>query len=76
MIQGLNISFQFLNHFFVMGAIELPTLSLIIFGSLFASLQLWWISSLIRRNRRVQGERPLTATQFRQDLERIFKKSG
>lgn len=59
-----------------MGAIELPVLSLIVFGGLFASLQLWWIASLMRRNRRLQGERPLTATQFRQDLERIFKNSA
>ena len=59
-----------------MDAIDLPTFSLIVFGVLFASLQLWWIGSLMRRNRRIQGERPLTATQFRQDLERIFKESS
>lgn len=70
------MAFQFLNQFSVMGAIELPVLSLIVFGGLFASLQLWWIASLMRRNRRLQGERPLTATQFRQDLERIFKNSA
>ena len=64
-----------LESIFDMGTNEFPTLSLIIFVGIFASLQLWWISSLMRRSRRIQGERPLTATQFRQDLERIFKKS-
>ena len=64
-----------LESIFDMAAIEFPALSLIIFVGIFASLQLWWISSLMRRNHRIQGERPLTATQFRQDLERIFKKS-
>lgn len=57
-----------------MRPIEFPAVSLIVFGGLFALLQLSWISSLMRRNRRFQGERPLTAIQFRQDLERIFKK--
>ncbi|WP_186596976.1 hypothetical protein [Synechococcus sp. PROS-7-1] len=50
-----------------------PTISLLIFGALFAALQIWWIGSLMVRNRRRSGERPLTTSQFRRDLERIFK---
>ena len=59
-----------------MDSINTPDLSLIVFGGLFAVLQLWWINSLMRRNRRFKGERPLTASEFRQNLERIFRNSA
>ena len=52
---------------------DAPTLSLLLFGSIFAGLQIWWISSLMVRNRRRQGGKPLTSQQFRRDLERIFR---
>ena len=47
--------------------------SLLLFGSVFAGLQIWWISALMVRNRRRMGERPLSSQQFRRDLERIFR---
>ena len=53
-----------------------PTISLLVVGVLFAALQIWWIGSLMVRNRRRSGERPLTSTQFRRDLERIFRNSA
>jgi len=53
-----------------------PTISLLIFGAFFAALQIWWIGSLMIRNRRRSGERPLTTSQFRRDLERIFKNNA
>ena len=53
--------------------LDAPTLSLLLFGSIFAGLQIWWISSLMVRNRRRQGGKPLTNQQFRRDLERIFR---
>ena len=53
--------------------LDAPTLSLLLFGSIFAGLQIWWISSLMVRNRRRQGGKPLTSQQFRRDLERIFR---
>ncbi|QNI84753.1 putative conserved membrane protein [Synechococcus sp. PROS-7-1] len=56
-----------------MDSMNAPTISLLIFGALFAALQIWWIGSLMVRNRRRSGERPLTTSQFRRDLERIFK---
>ena len=53
--------------------LDAPTLSLLLFGCIFAGLQIWWISSLMVRNRRRQGGKPLTSQQFRRDLERIFR---
>ena len=53
-----------------------PTISLLVVGVFFAALQIWWIGSLMVRNRRRSGERPLTSTQFRRDLERIFRNSA
>ncbi|QNI67052.1 putative conserved membrane protein [Synechococcus sp. BMK-MC-1] len=53
-----------------------PTISLLIFGAFFAALQIWWIGSLMIRNRRRSSERPLTTSQFRRDLERIFKNNA
>ena len=53
--------------------LDASTLSLLLFGSIFAGLQIWWISSLMVRNRRRQGGKPLTSQQFRRDLERIFR---
>ena len=56
-----------------MSSISSPIWSLIVFAGLFTILQIWWISSLMVKNRRARGERPLTSSQFRQSLERIFK---
>ena len=51
------------------------TASLLVTGTLFAALQLWWIRSLLRRNRRRRGAEPLSQQDFRQELERIFSKT-
>ena len=51
------------------------TASLLVTGTLFAALQLWWIRSLVRRNRRRRGAEPLNQQDFRQELERIFRKT-
>ena len=51
------------------------TASLLVTGMLFAALQLWWIRSLVRRNRRRRGAEPLSQQDFRQELERIFRKT-
>ena len=52
------------------------TASLLVTGTLFAGLQVWWISSLVRRNRRRIGAEPLSQQDFRQELERIFRKTS
>jgi hypothetical protein len=51
------------------------TACLLVTGTLFAALQLWWIRSLVRRNRRRRGAEPLSQQDFRQELERIFRKT-
>jgi hypothetical protein len=51
------------------------TASLLVTGTMFAALQLWWIRSLVRRNRRRRGAEPLSRQDFRQELERIFGKT-
>ena len=51
------------------------TVGLVVTGSLFAGLQLWWIGSLVRRNRRRRGAERLSQKDFRLELERIFSKS-
>ena len=51
------------------------TASLLVTGTLFAALQLWWIRSLVRRNWRRRGAEPLSQQDFRQELERIFRKT-
>ena len=51
------------------------TASLLVTGTLFAALQLWRIRSLVRRNRRRRGAEPLSQQDFRQELERIFRKT-
>mgnify|MGYP004010361639 FL=1 len=51
------------------------SVGLVVTGSLFAGLQLWWIGSLLRRNRRRRGAEPLSQKDFRLELERIFSKS-
>ena len=51
------------------------TASLLVTGTLFAALQLWWIRSLVRRNRRRRGAEPLSQQDFRQELKRIFRKT-
>ena len=42
---------------------------------LFAVLQIWWISSLMKRNQRRRLAEPLTASAFRDELEKIFRQS-
>ena len=56
--------------------LDAPTISLLVFGVAFAALQVWWIGALVVRNRRHQGERPLSSEQFRRDLERIFRQES
>ena len=56
--------------------LDAPTLTLLLFGSVFAGLQVWWIGSLVIRNNRRSGERPLTSHQLRRDLERIFREES
>ena len=51
------------------------SVGLVVTGSLFTGLQLWWIGSLLRRNRRRRGAEPLSQKDFRLELERIFSKS-
>ena len=51
------------------------TASLLVTSTLFAGLQLWWIRSLVRRNRRRRGAEPLNQQDFLQELERIFRKT-
>ena len=51
------------------------TASILVTGTLFAALQLWWILSLVRRNGRRRGAQPLSQQDFRQQLERIFSKA-
>jgi hypothetical protein len=56
-------------------ALDTPTTSLVLFGACFAALQVWWIASLLQRNRRRRraGE-PLSSREFRAELERIFRR--
>lgn len=56
--------------------LDAPTLSLLVIGSVFAGLQVWWIGALVIRNNQRRGERPLTIQQFRRDLERIFRQES
>ena len=56
--------------------LDTPTFGLLVVGSLFAGLQVWWIGSLVIRNNRRSGERPLSTQQFRRDLERIFRQES
>ena len=49
--------------------------SLLITGGLFAALQLWWIGSLLQRNRQRRGADPLSRRDFRRELDRIFRES-
>ena len=51
------------------------TASLLVTGTLLSALQLWWIRSLVRRNRRRRGAEPLSQQDFRRELERIFRKT-
>ena len=51
------------------------TASLLVTGTLFAALQLWWIRSLVCRNWRRRGAEPLSQQDFRRELERIFRKT-
>jgi hypothetical protein len=41
----------------------------------FAGLQVWWIGSTLRRNRQRNLARPMSESEFKRSLERIFKDS-
>ncbi len=56
--------------------LDAASFSLLVVGSLFAGMQVWWIGSLVIRNNRRRGERPLSTQQFRRDLERIFRQES
>ena len=49
------------------------TISLVVTGLIFTLLQVWWISALLRRNKRRRAAEPLSSSEFRRELERIFK---
>ncbi|EAQ69691.1 putative conserved membrane protein [Synechococcus sp. RS9909] len=55
-------------------ALDTPTISLVVFGVCFAALQVWWIASLLQRNRRRRAGEPLSNREFRAELERIFRR--
>jgi hypothetical protein len=55
-------------------ALDTPTISLVVFGACFAALQVWWIASLLKRNRRRRAREPLSNREFRAELERIFRR--
>jgi hypothetical protein len=57
-------------------ALDTPTISLVLFGACFAALQVWWIASLLQRNRRRQAGEPLSSREFRAQLERIFRREA
>ena len=49
-----------------------PTVTLLSIGLVLAGFQLWWISSLVARNRRIRGGEPLSSKEFKKELDRIF----
>lgn len=49
-----------------------PTSSIFSAGVLIALVQLWWIRTLVLRNRRRLGAEPLSATAFQKELDRIL----
>ncbi|WP_198015149.1 hypothetical protein [Synechococcus sp. CC9616] len=51
------------------------TVSLLTTGVVFLALQIWWIGSLLQRNRRRRGAAPLSSRDFRRELDRIFRDS-
>ena len=51
------------------------TVSLLTTGVVFLALQIWWIGSLLQRNRRRRGAAPLSGRDFRRELDRIFRDS-
>lgn len=51
------------------------SVSLLTTGVLFSALQIWWIASLLQRNRRRRGSAPLSTRDFRRELDRIFRDS-
>ena len=51
------------------------TVSLLTTGVVFLALQIWWITSLLQRNRRRRGASPLSSRDFRRELDRIFRNS-
>jgi len=57
-------------------ALDTPTISLLLFGACFAALQVWWIASLLQRNRRRHAGEPMSSREFRAELERIFRREA
>ena len=51
------------------------TVSLLTTGVVFLALQIWWITSLLQRNRRRRDAAPLSSRDFRRELDRIFRNS-
>ena len=51
-------------------------ISLLVTAGLFGALQIWWIGSLLRRNHRRRGAEPLSSSDFRRELQRIFRESA
>ena len=51
------------------------SISLLAFTVLLAFLQLWWIASVLKRNRARRLAEPLSPRAFRAELERIFRQS-
>ena len=50
------------------------TVGLLTTGVLFYT-QIWWIASLLQRNRRRRASAPLSSQDFRRELDRIFRDS-
>ena len=51
------------------------SISLLASAVLVVVLQIWWIDSLLKRNRRSRLAEPLSARAFRDELEKIFRQS-
>ena len=51
------------------------SISLLASAVLIVVLQLWWIDSLLKRNRRRHLAEPLSPRAFRDELEKIFRQS-
>lgn len=49
-----------------------PNSSIVSVGVLIAFVQVWWIRTLVVRNRRRLGAEPLSATAFQKELDRIL----
>ena len=51
------------------------SISLLASAVLVVVLQIWWIDSLLQRNRRRRLGEPLSPRAFRDELEKIFRQS-